>query len=327
MKELLLLLSGYPFDETYRETLSRLISEVTDWKKLVEVINAHGIIALAAYNIKESGLEQKVPLEAMQIIRNGFRQSQVRNLWLTENWKEVNTILCNAGIKHILLKGMALEYTIYEGRGLRQMNDTDILIQKKDSVKAWHLLTQAGYAPKPLKSPLFRKFIFNFGQHLPALYKNGYAIEIHTRLFNEGSYEDVAKDPFNETIEITINGITANILSRKTHLKYLKQHLERHTHSGECQLRLYSDIALLENTKISGFPDQFISDPLQSSRPVFLRAAYKANIRSLPLKYRFRFIIGDMFPSLSWMKERYKSKGIKVFLFYPPRLSKLLWLI
>jgi len=116
MKDLLLLLCLYPFEKKNRENLSKLIREVSDWNKTAELINAHGIIALAAYNIKEAGLENEIPAEAMAILENGLRQSVVRNIWLTKRWKEVNAILENAGIKHILLKGMALEHTIYDAR-------------------------------------------------------------------------------------------------------------------------------------------------------------------------------------------------------------------
>ena len=65
MKELLLLLCKYPYDVTKRELLAKLLSEVHDWNELVRLINAHGIIALAAYNIKEAGLENEVPADAM----------------------------------------------------------------------------------------------------------------------------------------------------------------------------------------------------------------------------------------------------------------------
>src|SRR5512136_2525319 len=105
MKEMLLLLCRYPFDPVNKDRLKELLSHVEDWDKTVELINAHGIIALAAYNIKEAGLEKEIPEKAMAILENGQRQSMVRNLWLTERWKEVNAILNNAGIKHILLKG------------------------------------------------------------------------------------------------------------------------------------------------------------------------------------------------------------------------------
>ena len=71
MKDLLLFLCHYPFDENNRETLSKLIREVQDWNELVRLINAHGIIALAAYNIKEAGLENEIPAEAMTVLENG----------------------------------------------------------------------------------------------------------------------------------------------------------------------------------------------------------------------------------------------------------------
>jgi hypothetical protein len=83
MRELLLLLCRYPFEETNRETLSKLIREVTDWDKMVKLINAHGIIALAAYNIKEAGLEKEIPRDSMAILENGYMKNMIRNTWLT----------------------------------------------------------------------------------------------------------------------------------------------------------------------------------------------------------------------------------------------------
>ena len=92
MRDLLLLLCQYPYDAKNRETLSKLIGEVQDWNEMVKLINAHGIIALAAYNIKEAGLEKQIPGDAMAFLENGYMQSIVRNAWLTERWKEVNSI-------------------------------------------------------------------------------------------------------------------------------------------------------------------------------------------------------------------------------------------
>ncbi len=59
MRELLLLLCRYPYEDKNREQLFKIIMEISDWLGLVNLINAHGIIALAAYNIKEAGLLKK----------------------------------------------------------------------------------------------------------------------------------------------------------------------------------------------------------------------------------------------------------------------------
>jgi len=327
MKELLLLLCHYPYDETNRETLSKLISQVQDWHALVELINAHGIIALAAYNIKESGLKEEVPGEAMALLENGYRQSMVRNTWLTERWKEVNAILCNAGIKHILLKGMALEHTLYDSKGLRQMTDNDILIKREDSLKSWSLLQMKGFSHDAIKSPLHKKIILHTGKHLPPLYKDGYAIEIHHSLFeSEVSAREGNIDMFGNADEISIGDTNAVTLSKEIQLKYLISHFNRHALEGSSQLRLYADIILLDNTIKIDIPESFIFNPNQENKPEFRKAAYKINILSIPVKYRLQYVIGDIFPSVRWMKERYKCTGLKVWLWYVLRIGKLRWL-
>jgi hypothetical protein len=331
MKELLLLLCCYPFEEKNRESLSILIREVKDWRETVKLINNHGIIALAAYNIKEAGLEKEIPESAMSVLTNGQILSMVRNTWLTERWKEVNTVLCNAGIKHILLKGMALEHTLYGGKGLRQMNDNDILVKRDDALKAWHLLQKEGFSHKEIKSPIHRKMLTDIGKHLPTLYKKGYEIEIHHKLFETGRGVERGEWGESEIFEnaevIYIGNIKTLILSEKMHLKYLISHYEKHSQEGSCQLRLYADIILLDKKSPVSIPDHFITDPAQEHKREYRKTAYRANIFSINPKFRLQYLIGDIFPSVEWMKKRYGCSGMRAMLYYPKRIGKLLWLV
>ncbi len=125
----------------------------------------------------------------MKVLDNGRMKSMIRNTWLAERWRKVNKILTAAGIKHVLLKGMALENTVYGAKGLRQMTDCDILVKKADALKAWLLLQENGFIPDIIKSPLHRKIIADIGKHLPTLRKDDYAVEIHHRLFREADKE------------------------------------------------------------------------------------------------------------------------------------------
>jgi hypothetical protein len=327
MKDLLLLLCQYPCDKSNRDVLSGLIKDVVDWHKAVELINAHGIIALAAYNIKESGLEKEIPEDSWAMIENGYRQSIVRNTWLTERWKEVNTILNNAGIKHVLLKGMALEHTLYGSRGLRQMNDTDILVKRDDALKAWYLLQKEGFTHELLKSKLYLKILCDKGKHLPTLYKNGFAVEIHHKLFDNKRYISDNKDPVDSAVEVHVVGTKAWILSNEFQQMHLVDHFERHALEGSVQIRQYADILLHDRTSTVVMPDRYILNPDQVNDIRYRKAAYKINFRSIDPKFRIRYIVGDIFPSVEWMKERYKCTGLKIFLYYPVRIGKLLWLI
>jgi hypothetical protein len=328
LKELLLLLCHYPFEDVNKEALSKLILEVRDWNWLVNLINSHGIIALAAHNIREAGLEKDIRGDALARLDNGWKQSLLRNTWLTERWKEVNAILTKAGIKHVLLKGMALEHTVYGSKGLRQMNDNDILVKREDSIKAWNLLQEKGFAHELIKSSLHKRILYDIGKHLPCLYKNGYAIELHNKLYdNYLSDENSFYDPIDNAVGITIEGTKAWILPKDIQIKHLIDHFKKHALGGEMPLRLYVDIAMLDKTTKIEIPDDFIRDPQQNYKVKYLKTAYKDGVNSIPLKYRWKYIIGDIFPDLKWMKKRYNCHTLKAVLHYPIRIGKLLWLI
>ena len=328
MKNLLFLLAQYPSDLSKRDRLEELISEVQNWKETTTLINAHGIIALAWYNIREARLETLIPEEIRQILENGYRQSVVRNLWLKERWKEVSDILGNAGIKHILLKGMALEHTIYEGKGLRQMTDNDILIRKDEAVRAWDLLRKNGFSILTPKSKLHMRIMKELSNHLPTLYKDGYALEIHVSLFpHNDPYHDITSDLPAIGREIEIDGKKACVLNDKVHRRYLVSHFLRHANAGECQFRTYADILLLPGDAAPGFQDEFLLQPDRKNISGYRQAAYRDRVKFISPEYRLPFLLGDIFPSVEWMKERYKCGSLKAMIYYPHRLGKLWWLV
>jgi hypothetical protein len=325
---LLISLCRLQFNENQKAQVREYIRQVTDWDYFGRMANEHGIIALAAYNIKQTGQKKKIPGESMAILENGYIQNLVRNTWLTERWKEVNAILEKNGIKHILLKGIALEHTVYGAKGLRQMNDNDILVKREDAIKSWHLLQREGFSHKLIKSALHEKILADIDKHLPTLSRNGYSIEIHNKLFDRSVADcDHFYDPFKDAVEIFIDDTKAFIPGKKIHLKYLVNHFEKHVLAGSCQLRMYTDIILLDETNTIRVPDHFISNPNQENIPHHRRAAYKTNIRALSSKNRLRYITGDIFPSVKWMKKRYSCSALKALLYYPRRVFKLLWLI
>jgi hypothetical protein len=327
MKALLLQLCQYPFEPSKRAELAELIKQVNDWEKTTRLINSHGIIALAAYNIKEAHLENLVPSEYMAFLENGLQRNILRNAWLKERWKNVNNILNSAGIKHILLKGMALEHTLYGGHGLRQMTDIDILIHPDKALKAWKILQENGFRTGLLKSSLHQKIIVHSSNHLPALIKDDYSVEIHTRLFSRNKAHEDYSDLIAETTEIMIDGVPANVLPENVHLEYLISHFEKHLAGGECQMRTFADIVLLDKSGAISFPDKFVQNPFRNEEFEYRKFTFRSAVRSVPIRYRFRFVIGDIFPSIKWMRERYGCGALGAVMRYPMRVGKLGWLV
>jgi hypothetical protein len=326
-EKLLLSICRLHFSEEQKSEIRGLMKDVKDWDRFVQLANNHGIIALTAYNIRENGLTDQVPDSAMKILDNGRMQSMIRNIWLLKRWKEVNTILTEAGIKHILLKGMALEYTVYGAKGLRQMTDNDILVKKDEAHKAWLLLQEYGFISDMIKSPFHEKIIAEIGKHLPTLRKDDYPVEIHHRLFYAYEKNEKLNDAIDHAVEIDLEGTRAYILNDDLHLDFLKEHLHYHLVSGDSQLRLFHDMELIKPGSAPPIPDKFLTNPNDSVKLKQRKNAYRIHFFSLPWRIRFRFLLGDIFPSLRWMKQRHKCETIKALFLYPRRIGKLFWLL
>jgi len=72
----------------------------------------------------------------------------------------------------------------------------------------------------------------------------------------------------------------------------------------------------------------FLRSP--KNNPVIDKAwLYRYNIREIPgIHRKLIYILGDLFPSISFMKKRYKCRnGWKALFYYPHRLGKLWYLI
>lgn len=326
-EKLLLALCRLESSEEQKMEILNLTEEKIDWERFLKLVNEHGIIALAAYNLRELGLSGRVPEAVMHILDNARMKTLVRNTWLTKQWKEVNEILSRSGIKHVLLKGMALEHTVYRSLGLRQMTDTDILVRKDDALRAWNLLQQHGFVPEMIKSPLHRKLLMDLGKHLPTLTRDAYQLEIHHRLFREKEKNELLDDAIDEAIPIQVSGTTGYILEKSLHLEYLHQHNDYHLGAAGSQIRLYIDFLLLNPGEEIMLPEKFISNPSTDVSADNRKKIFKDIVLSLPRSSRFRFLAGELFPSLKWMKKRHECGTAKALLLYPGRIGKLGWLV
>lgn len=186
-EKLLLRLSRLSFSNEQKKEIASLVEQIQNWSIFVKLATNHGISALVYNNLKEAGFMDRLPDEAVKFLQAAYLKSLSRNTILYEEYCGLKEILAEAGIAPVLLKGMALELTVYGNMGLRQMNDIDLFIDRNICLKAWELLISKGYLPQQLKSRLHEKLILDIGKHLPELYKDGISFEIHHRLFDYSS--------------------------------------------------------------------------------------------------------------------------------------------
>ncbi|MCJ7446403.1 MAG: nucleotidyltransferase family protein [Bacteroidales bacterium] len=379
VEEILLIgLSRLTFSKELALKIQDLIMAVTDWEYFISLANEHGIAALVFHNLENLGSLPLLPGNCVKSLRNFLMLSISRNAFHKTALEESLGLLNRAGIKVVLLKGFALEMTVYGDAGLRQMTDVDILIDRLDCIKARRILMTGGYDSLPVKSGFHKPIMAWTGKHLPSLLKNGVSVDIHLELF-AGKRNDLTKQLYTTSKEIRIDRETAFIPAPQLFFLYLVKHLNHHEIRHESQLRLYVDlVALIEKYKeeiinydllsnalkagmskilarrleplrdlweipfpdwVDDFINRWFSPDSINKFVFFLKSpknnkldrpghAYRTTLKEIPCIHRkILFILGDIFPTISFMKERYKCKSRwKALFHYPIRLGKLLYL-
>ena len=241
---LLLLLTRTEFTDEEKVRVREECASFDGWKLFTDLAVRHGVAALVWQNISDLSLTSHVP-EAERIIMEGLRfKSIARVTYITSVAAEVTAALEREGIRVVLLKGLALEHTVYGSRGLRQMSDADLLVAPADALRARDILVSAGFVSMPMKSKLYRHIILDIGNHLPELRRGGMSVDLHYRLFSSEGVEMVT-GAIAEAEVITAAGNTFHVLPPVTAFLGLVSHIFKHDVKGEFQLRLYTDIYLL----------------------------------------------------------------------------------
>jgi hypothetical protein len=241
---LLLLLSRTTFTEEERVLAERGCRALTCWKLFSDLVIRHGIAALVWQNITDLGLSEAVPEQERSMLENIRFKTIARVSYITSEASEVVTELEKEGIRALLLKGLALEHSVYGSRGLRQMSDADLLVAPEDALRAQDILIKAGFISRPMKSPLYRHIILDLGNHLPELHRRGISVDLHHRLFGPEGVE-VVRRAMEKPEAMTVAGRTFYVLPPGIAVLGLVSHIFKHEVKGEFQLRLYTDIYLL----------------------------------------------------------------------------------
>jgi hypothetical protein len=367
------------FSDAQTGKIRELVKSVSDWEYFAALANEHGIVALVFHNLEKLGLLSAVPEKVAAKLNNGLMLNISRNSFHISVISEIVRRLSEEKIKTVLLKGMALELSVYGNTGLRQMTDVDILLDRSDYKRAQKILIENGYVSLPVKSLFHKPIIAYTGKHLPSLLKDGASIDIHLELFGE-TRNTLTKLFYDKSTKIKVNEQHAYIPPPQLFFLYLVKHLYSHEINNESQLRLYTDLVvlietycdeiinydLLSYTSEAGlsqilaqrlkilrdlwgmtFPDwlddfinkgenpdainefvRFLKSP--KNRSVSGNAMiYRKTIHEIPGWHRkFLYILGDIFPTLTFMKNRYGcSSRVRAILYYPHRLGKIVWLV
>ena len=142
--EFLLCCARTQLDPQAVERIHSLARRDTDWDYLVRTAIRHRVIPLLYRSLKK-GCPQAVPDGTLEQLRRYFLVNAGRNLFLSDRLLKILSLLKDRGIFAIPFKGPVLAEYVYGDVALRQFADLDILVHKRDVLKARKLLISDGY--------------------------------------------------------------------------------------------------------------------------------------------------------------------------------------
>jgi len=308
-EEILLLgLCRLSFDAELTVMLKALTEQTKDWNYFSSLANIHGVSALVYSNLERLDFLSLIPLETVNQLRSSLMISLTRNARNIESMALVMMLLNRKGIKTLLLKGLALELSVYGNSGLRQMTDVDLLVSREDCMKARRILIENGFSSMPVKSLFHKAILADIGKHLPTLIKNGFRVEIHHELFGAGK-NVLTKMLYESSRETDIKGEKVFIPQPQIFFLYLIKHLYLHEMNNESQLRLYADLVVLI--------EKYREEILNYNLLVYAKQAGMEEILAWRIE-PLRDLLGIPFPG--WLNEFinkwYNPASINKFVFF-----------
>lgn len=228
--ELILLCSRQKPEEEAQKRIISLAAGPIDWERLITAGRKNEILPLIYQGIKRLGALGSVPDRARKTLEDAYYITLSRNLRF---YKETSLVLekfAAAGIKTLLLKGIALIETIYKNPGLRIMADADILVAEDKIAQAKQLLKESGYQEitKPLAERYIQKYQITFGFTKELGPGVSLYLDIHRKLIPDRPWPLKLPDIWERAQSIAIEGESALTLSDEDTFLFLALHLRGH---------------------------------------------------------------------------------------------------
>lgn len=181
-----------------------------------------------------------VPVSAARQMRAYREHVAAANAYKTESVRKALTRLQVAKVPFLLLKGAALNATLYEP-GLRPMTDVDVLIHDCDAALADKVLRNAGCEPGAdlVREDFYPRFYcereYFTGTHPPV------KIDLHVRPFHVLRYARTVPHSaiWKDSRDISLGDLTVRVPGPESMLVHLAVHAACH---GGTQLRWLHDI-------------------------------------------------------------------------------------
>ncbi len=238
--ELLLICSKPLLDSEDADKICSLVKGGIDWVRVLRAARSHGVWLILYHNLK-SVCPEAVPPDIFQTLKKTYLFNARRNIRLCRELLCIIEDFRKHGIETVPFKGPALAQMAYGDVTLRSFSDLDIMVRRRNVLKAKDLLIGRGYEPQSDYTPLQERLQlqnaceYNFVRNDPSI-----PLEVHW-MFHPSIY----KIPFDEGIwsrleTTTFEGTTVLSFPAEDLVLALSAHAARHHWD---QIKHVSDLA------------------------------------------------------------------------------------
>jgi Uncharacterised nucleotidyltransferase len=219
---------GYPI---FYKQLASQVEMFTSWQEFPAKAEFYGMSSLFWHHIQQSGVS--LPPEIQRTFQGLYLRHRVLCQAHTKVFMEINALFEDAGIRALLLKGLALAYQYYPDPALRPAGDIDLLFEEADFLPARVLLEKAGF--RTISSVVTSEKI---PKKLVLESPRGEGLHVHVELhhYNDARRKSILEDPLDNEFEslqepprtLMIDGCPVHVLAPLDSLRYLSMHLALH---------------------------------------------------------------------------------------------------
>ncbi|MFA5255719.1 MAG: nucleotidyltransferase family protein, partial [Candidatus Omnitrophota bacterium] len=150
-----LLFLSIPFgiaDRERSDSFIKLLESGPDWSCLEEKLINCRLSGFFLRNANNANVSHLIPEHIREHFSSVMKKDLVNNLLYLEAFKELSDVFKKNNIDFIVLKGMALYFTVYAASRFRFMFDIDLLVKEEQYEEAKRVLgykDQEGYPRAP----------------------------------------------------------------------------------------------------------------------------------------------------------------------------------
>ncbi len=227
--ELLLCIARKTLDDRLSRRLRTLAGTNLDWDHLVKTAANHRLLPLLYTQLK-AHCPENVPQPVLEELKTDFLDNSRCSLYLVRELLSTLSRFQSHGLKALTFKGPVLGAMVYGDLGLRSAGDLDILIERRDFVRAKDILQSAGYQMEPQLSQSQQTAHLSFHCEIQFFQEHQVSvIDLHWELTPQNFPTNL--DPlgvFSRSKKISLGGKDVATFGNEDLLLYLCMHGAKH---------------------------------------------------------------------------------------------------